>query len=136
MQNTGVRRKFDLSFPRQVAVSFFILTVLSVYPLTVIASEDVTRAFMAGAAIGLANVLAGYAAIEYSIDKSYTVFLRSVLGGTGVRMLAMLLLLLVLIKLFHFNAAALVVSVLIFYSLFLVLEIMFIQKRMTKRAEG
>lgn len=136
MQNKGVRKKFDLSFPRQIAVSFILVAGISAYPLTVFASAEVVGACIAGAVISLANVITGYAAIEYSIDKSYTVFLRVVLGGMGVRMLVMLGVVMVLIKVFRFNAVALVVSMLGFYSLFLILEVMFIQKKMTKKAEG
>ena len=136
MQNINGRKKFDLSFPRQVAVSFIVVAGISSYPLFVYASAEVTKACIAGAVISLANVFAGYAAIEYSINKSYTVFLKAVLGGTGVRMLAMLGVILVLIKFFRLNAVALVVSLMVFYSIFLILEVMFIQKKMTKKAEG
>ena len=136
MQNSSGRKKFELSFPLQVALSFLIVAGISSYPLLVYASADVAKACFAGAVISLANVFAGYAAIEYSIDKSYTIFLRAVLGGTGVRMAAMLCAILVLIKVFGFNAVALVVSLMTLYILFLVLEVMFIQRKMTKKAEG
>jgi hypothetical protein len=136
MQNTTGRKKFDLSFPRQVALSFIVVSGVASYPLFVYASAEVAKACIAGAVTSLANVIAGYAAIEYSIDKSYTVFLRAVLGGTGVRMVAMLGIIMVLIKFFRFHAVALVVSLMVFYSLFLILELMFIQKKMTKKAEG
>jgi branched-subunit amino acid ABC-type transport system permease component len=136
MQNESGKRKFDISFPRQIAVVFFVSAVVAAYPLFAFASTEVIRACIAGVAISLANVLAGYAAIEYSIDKSYTVFLKVVLGGMGVRMLAMLGALLILIKLFHFQAVPLVVSLMGFYILFLILEVMFMQKKMSKKAEG
>jgi len=136
MQNKNSRKKYDLSFPRQVAISFIIVGGISAYPLIVFASTEVAGACVAGAVISLANVIAGYAAIEYSIDKSYTIFLRAVLGGMGVRMLVMLGVIMVLIKVFRFDAVALVVSLMGLYSLFLVLEVMFIQKKMTKKAEG
>jgi hypothetical protein len=136
MQNTSSRKKFDLSFPRHVAVTFIVVAGVSSYPLFVYASTEVAKACIAGAVISLANVFAGYAAIEYSIDKSYSVFLRAVLGGTGIRMLAMLCAILALIKVFRFDAVALVVSLMVFYTLFLILEVMFIQKKMSKKAEG
>ncbi len=136
MQNTNSRRKFDLSFPRHVAIAFIAVAGISSYPLFVYASAEVTKACIAGAVIGLANVFAGYAAIEYSIDKSYTVFLKAVLGGTGVRMFVMLCVILVLIKFLRFNAVALVGSLMVFYSLFLILEVMFIQRKMTTKAKG
>ena len=88
MQNESGKRKFEVSFPRQIAVVFFLSALLSAYPLVAFASAEVIRACVAGVIISLANVLAGYAAIEYSIDKSYTLFLKVVLCGMGVRMLA------------------------------------------------
>jgi hypothetical protein len=110
--------------------------VLSVYPLFAFASAEVVRACIAGVTISVANVLAGYAAIEYSIDRSYTVFLKAVLGGMGLRMLVMLGTLMMLIEVFHFQAVPLVVSLMGFYILFLILEILFMQKKMNKKAEG
>ena len=119
MQNENNTRKFDVSFPRQIAVVVLLSALLSAYPLFAFASAEVIRACIAGVTISLANVLAGYAAIEYSIDKSYTVFLKAVLGGMGLRMLAMLGALLMLIEVFHFQAVPLVVSLMGFYVLFL-----------------
>ena len=136
MQNKSGKRKFDGSFPRRIAVVIILSAVFSAYPLFAFASAEVIRAYIAGVTISLANVLAGYAAIEYAIDKSYTTFLKAVLGGMGVRMLAMLGVLLILIKIFQYQAVPLVVSLMGFYILFLVLEIMFMQKEMSKKAKG
>ena len=136
MPNENNTRKFDVSFPRQIAVVVILSALLSAYPLFAFASAEVVRACVAGVLISLANVLAGYAAIEYSIDKSYTVFLKAVLGGMGVRMLVMLGVLLILIKVFHFQALPLVVSLMGFYILFLILEVMFMQKKLGKKTEG
>jgi hypothetical membrane protein len=62
--------------------------------------------------------------------------LKAVLGGMGLRMLVMLGALLMLIEVFHFSAAPLVVSLMGFYVLFLVLEVMFMQKKLSKKTEG
>jgi hypothetical protein len=136
MPNENNTRKFDVSFPRQIAVVVLLSALLSVYPLVAFASAEIVRAYIAGVTISVANVLAGYAAIEYSIDKSYTVFLKAVLGGMGIRMLAMLTLLMVLIEVFHFQAVPLVVSLMGYYVLFLILEVMFMQKKLGKKTEG
>ncbi len=136
MQNENSTRKFDFSFPRQVAFVFVVVAALSAYPLSAFASADVVRAVAAGSLLSLANVLAGYAAIEYSFDKSYTTFLKAVLGGMGVRLLAMLGGFLVMIEVFHFRVLPLVVSLFGFYLLYLILEVMFIQRKMNKKVEG
>ena len=136
MPNENNTRKFDVSFPRQIAVVVILSAVLSAYPLFAFASAEIVRACIAGAVVSVANVLAGYAAIEYSIDKSYTVFLKAVLGGMGIRMLAMLGAMLLLIEVFHVLAVPLVVSLMGFYVLFLILEVMFMQKKLGKKSEG
>jgi len=136
MPNENNTTKFDVSFPRQIAVVVFLSAMLSVYPLFAYASAEVIRAFIAGVMISVANVLAGYAAIEYSIDKSYTVFLKAVLGGMGLRMLGMLTALMVLIEVFHFQAVPLVISLMGYYVLFLILEVMFMQKKLGNKNEG
>lgn len=136
MLNESGKKKVDLAFPRLVLVVFIGVLVLAAYPLASYASVEVTRAAIAGAALGLANVLAGYAAIEYAIDGSYTVFLKVVLGGMGVRLFALLGGMLLLIKVFHFHPVPLVISLLVFYTIYLFMEIMFIQKKMNKKAEG
>ena len=136
MQNENSTTKFDFSFPRQIVLVFLVVAALSSYPLFAYGSADTVRAVAAGALLSLVNVLAGYVAIEYSFDKSYTTFLRVVLGGMGARMLVMLGCFLVLIKVFVLQAAPLVLSLFGFYVIFLVLELMYIQKRMNKKVEG
>jgi hypothetical protein len=135
MQNENSTRKSDFSFPRQVAFVFVVVAALSAYPLSAFASADVVRAVAAGSLLSLANVLAGYASIEYSFDKSYTTFLKAVLGGMGVRLLAMLGGFLVMIEVFHFLVLPLVISLFGFYLLYLILEVMFIQKKMNNKVE-
>ena len=136
MQNESNTKKFDVSFPRQIAVVVVLSVLLFGYPLFAFASAEVVRACIAGVSISVTNVMAGYAAIEYSIDKSYTVFLKAVLGGMGLRMLVMLGALVILIEVFHFQTMPLVFSLMGYYVLFLVLEILFMQKKMNKKAEG
>lgn len=125
----------DLQFPRQIAVTLLCAVALGGYPLLRYAPPDVVTAVALGAALGTLNVLAGFAAIEHAFNKSYTVFLRWVLGGMGLRLLVLLGLLAALILVFHVNATALVVSVLGFYAVYLVLEILFIQRKVLTKTQ-
>jgi hypothetical protein len=136
MQKDNDITKFDYSFPRQVLLVFVGGTALAAYPLFTHGSADVIRAVAAGALLSLVNVLAGYAAIEYSFDKSYTTFLKAVLGGMGVRLLVMLGCFVVMIEVLRFRVLPLVASLFGFYLIYLILEVMFIQKKMNKRVEG
>jgi hypothetical protein len=124
------------TFPRQVFAALVVASGLAAYPLVRFGSEQIIVASIAGAVLSTVNVLLGYAAIRYAIDKSYTTFLKAVLGGMGIRMVVMLGALVVLIRAFSFHAAALTTSLFGFYVIYLILEIMFIQKTVTYKSTG
>lgn len=128
--------KRRVSFPVQVGLVLLVAAVLLAYPLAAYGSPEILTAVAAGALLSTANVLLGYAAIEYAFDRSYTTFLKAVLGGMGVRMLALLGGLTGLIVVAHLHAVALTVSLLGFYAVYLVLEIMFIQQKVSVKNQG
>jgi hypothetical protein len=119
----------DKPFPLQVVGTLAALGVLSAYPIIRFGNPETVVAIGAGGLLATINVLAGFAAIEFSIGKPATVFMRYVLGGMGIRMLVMALTLVVLLKIFTFDPLALVGSLGICYVVFLVLEIMYIQRK-------
>jgi hypothetical protein len=120
-------------FPLQVAAALCIIGGIAAFPLARYATAATIMAAGAGAAMATINVLAGYAAIEFSIGKPVTVFLRAVLGGMGIRMGIMAAVLVILIRFFGFDALALVASLGICYSVFLVLEILYIQQTVSRK---
>ncbi|HUN66469.1 MAG TPA: hypothetical protein VMW43_10240 [Bacteroidota bacterium] len=122
-----------MSFPKQIAVALVVVGGIGYYPLTVYGTEQTIRAAEAGAILATINVLLGYAAVAYSIGKSTTVFFKYVLGGMGIRMFLLAGLLAVLIRMFGFDPAALVISLGIFYIVFLALEVLFIQRQISLR---
>ena len=126
----------DSRFPKQVAVVLAATGVALAYPLATYGSAEIAFAVIIGALLSTVNVLLGFLAVEYSFEKSYTTFLKAVLGGMGLRMLFLLGVMLVLILRFHVQAVALTVSILAFYLIFLVMEILFIQKKMAVKNEG
>jgi hypothetical protein len=128
--------KFDWSFPRQIVLSLFVLVLVAWYPLTTYGTPDLLRAAFAGGAIATANVLLGYAAIAYSAGKSATIFFKYVIGGMGIRIAFMAGLLLVLIRYFNFEPGSLVASLGVCYMVFLVLEIVYIQKKVSIRQQS
>ena len=121
------------NFPAQVAVVLVCALLLLAYPLTVFASVEIRAAVAAGAALSTVNVMLGYMAIRYSFDRSHTTFLKAVLGGMGLRLFFMLGAFIALIVGFGMHPVALTVSLLGFYTVFMVLEIVYIQRRMTVR---
>jgi hypothetical protein len=121
--------RIDKRFPLQVLGVLAIVALVAAYPTFRFASAEIVVAMSIGALLSTVNVLLGFLAIEFSFDKSYTTFLKIVLGGMGVRMALLLAVLLVLIKVVELHAVALTVSLLSFYLIFLVLEVLFIQKK-------
>jgi len=123
------------TFPRQIVVALAAICWLASYPLVKYGNGDMIRAAIAGAALATTNVILGYAAIEYSIGKSATTFLKFVLGGMGVRLFGMAGILLVLLNVLKFHVVALVSSLGVCYVIFLTLEIIYIQKRISTRQQ-
>jgi hypothetical protein len=82
------------------------------------------------------NALFGFMMIEYGFGKSYTTFLKAVVGGMGLRMAFMLGSLLVLILVCRMHAVALTVSVVLFTSVYLVLEIIYLQRKVDVKNQG
>jgi len=118
-----------------VFIALVVLCGIAAYPLSISSSEYV-RCFIAGAALSTLNVLAGYIALEYSEGKSYTTFLKAVLGGMGVRMALMIAALLILIMVFDFESAPLVIFTIGFYTVYLVMELLYIQKKANVQNQG
>jgi len=121
------------NFPAQVVVVLVCALLLLAYPLTVFAPGEIRAAVAAGAALSTVNVMLGYMAIRYSFDRSHTTFLKAVLGGMGLRLFFMLGAFIALIAGFGMHPVALTVSLLGFYTVFMGLEIVYIQRRMTVR---
>lgn len=123
----------DRLFPRQVLATFVILGGLAAYPLIRFGSIEVLVAAGAGALLSTVNVFLGFLTIEYAFERSYTTFLKAVLGGMGVRMLLMLGGFLMLLLVAHVHAIALTISMLGFYLVYLILEILFLQRRVLEK---
>lgn len=120
---------FSMKFPRQVLLTLIVVGVLSFYPLSRFAGPEIIYGVIAGIMLSVVNVLMGYVAIEYSFNKSYTLFIQVVLGGVGIRLFVMAGMLLLLIGVFKFHSIALVGSLFGMYSIFLVLEVLYIHNK-------
>jgi hypothetical protein len=94
---------------------------------------EVTRSIIAGGVMSLINLLLGYLTIEVSFERSHTTFLKFVLGGMVGRLLLMWGILLLLIRVYGFHSASLMLSLLFFYALNLALEIYYLQKRVSTK---
>lgn len=116
------------SFFSAVGLVLGLAIAAGAYPMSRWGSAEVLWAVAAGAALSTANVIAGYLMIEYGFQRSYTTFIKVVIGGMGVRLVVMLGVMLVLILVAHMRVMPLTVSVLGFYAVYLVLEVYFLQR--------
>jgi len=119
----------DWAFPRRVALVVLTVAAVAAYPLLRLNNPEIFVAALAGTALSTLNVLAGFLTIEIAFGKSYTSFLKAVLGGMGLRMLLLLGALTLLVTVYHLHTVALTVSLLGFYVVYLVLEILYLQKK-------
>jgi hypothetical protein len=123
-------------FPLQVGVTLCVVAALAAYPLMAWGSPTICAAAIVGGVLSTCNVLLGYAMIEYGFEKSYTMFLKVVLGGMGLRMAFMLGMLLTLILACHVHAVALTVTVVGFTMIYLILEILYLQSKVDVKNQG
>ena len=131
MNTIGIDRRF----PKRVAAVVLIAAALLAYPLARYASPAVVVAVVAGAVISTLNALLGYVSIEYAFARSFTTFLKVAIGGMGARMLGMLGIMLVLILAFHVQPLPLTLSMLGFYMVYLVLEVLFIHTKVLVKGQ-
>ncbi|MBU2637091.1 MAG: hypothetical protein KJ963_08425 [Bacteroidetes bacterium] len=121
--------KFDKSFLKQV---FYILvgtSVLGIYPLYKFGSVETITAVVSGVALATFNIFLGYISIELAFEKSMTKFLKAILGGMGIRLLILLSAMVFFIKVLNFHTLAFTITLLGFYAIYLVIEILFIDKK-------
>ncbi len=124
-----------MSFPKQVLFALLCVSVFGSYPLYTYGDGEMMKAAVVGAVLATVNVLLGYMAIEHSFNKSATTFLKVVLGGMGIRMFGLAGIIVVLIKLLEMNVPALIGSLGIFYAVYLTMEVLYINKKVSLRQQ-
>lgn len=121
--------KVDWAFLRLVLYCFVGVALVVVVPLSLYASAEVARSVAASGLASVFHLLLGYAFIEYGFDKSNTMFLKIILGGTLIRMSMLIGVVFVLIRVYDFHTMSLMISLLLFYVLNLLLELHLLQKK-------
>jgi hypothetical protein len=122
-------KKIDWTFIRLVLLCYATLIMLACYPVSEFATVPIVKGIAVGVGMSLVNIVLGYAFIEASFGKSHTTFLTYVLGGMVVRLLLMWGALIIFLCEFSFHTASLMITLLLFYVVNLVLEILYLQKR-------
>ncbi len=123
--------KIDWPYVRLSLLCFLGVVVLAAYPLARLASPDEIQGVIAGGIMSVCNFFLGYAAIEIGFDKSNTTFLKVVLGGMVIRLILMWSVFLILIAVYNVDRTSLVISLMSLYIVNLVLEIYFLEKKVS-----
>lgn len=119
-------------FLKYLGFAIVSLWILISYPLFKFANFDFIRSFIVGFLISLGNSVLGLLIIKWSINKSNKEFFKLTLGSMGIRLFLIAGLILVLLKFLDFEMYGLVSSLLLFYFIFLFVEILFLSKLTTK----
>jgi hypothetical protein len=122
--------KFDPTLPKRILLLVLLIAVLAAYPLFKAGDREITVGFITGCLISLVSVTAGYLLIEYGIEKPNATFLKIILGGMVARLILIPTVVVVLIRVFGLHLISLTASLLFFYFLFLMLEILFLNKKL------
>lgn len=128
--------KIHWSFPIQILLTLLIIGGVASVPLLRYGTPEIIEGAIAGAFLATINVLLGYAAIAYAFDKSTTTFFKVVVGGMGIRLLLLALALVAAIKAFKLDIVALISAMGIFYAAYLVIEILYIHKKVNSKHQS
>ncbi|MGA9364638.1 MAG: hypothetical protein WBW16_09750 [Bacteroidota bacterium] len=122
--------KFDATLPKRIILLVLLIGVLAAYPLFKAGDPEITVGFITGCLISLVSVTVGYLLIEYGIEKSNATFLKIILGGMLARLILIPVVVVVLIRVFRFHLISLTASLFFSYFLFLIVEILFLNKKL------
>ena len=125
--------KLDFTFIRKAVVWYLGITMFGLLFIAVSASAQTLRSATGGSIVCFINFLMGLSAIEYSFHKNTTIFLKVTLGGMAVRLAVMATSVFVMIQFFNFDTLSFMISLLVFYSLNLILEIYYLNNKVTQK---
>jgi hypothetical protein len=125
--------KVDRSFIKNILLVILGSLIISAYPLYALASNAIVIAAIAGGLLSTINIMLGYISIEIAYKGSMTKFMKWILGGIGIRLLFLLAALLFGIKVLQFHMLAFIISLFAFYTVYLILEILYIDKKVREK---
>ncbi len=122
------------AFAKQVAAILLALWGLGGYPLYLWQGMDVLIAAGVGCAICILNATAGAWLALWGMQRDNWAFMTVVFGGTGVRLIIVLIFFFLALKLVKLHVFSLTLSLFFFYVVFQILEIRFFVGRLSGKA--
>ncbi|CUT03792.1 hypothetical protein [Candidatus Chrysopegis kryptomonas] len=120
-------------FVKYVLMAVVVVWLLALYPLFKFASSEFVKSFAVGSLISLINSVAGFILVKRGFERSNKEFLKLTIGSMGVRLFVIAGLILFLLEVLNFEIYGLLISLLLFYFIFLAVEILYLNKLTTKR---
>lgn len=117
-----------LRFFRWAVFLFLFFGVFIYFLLKWLSLPNMETAIWTGLLISFGNGLAGFALIAIGMRLTHSQFMVIVFGGMFFRILLIFSLLFILIRAFEMNYVALLISLLVTYFSFMVLEIIYLHK--------
>ncbi len=120
-------------FIKYVLIAVAVVWILISYPLFKFAGSEFVKSFIVGSLISLLNSIAGFLLIKRGFERSNKEFLKLTIGSMGVRLFVITGLVLFLLEVLQFEIYGLLISLLLFYFVFLGVEIFYLSKLTTKK---
>jgi hypothetical protein len=107
-----------------ITVILFLVLIL-IYSFSFI-SETFFVSVLTGTALSVFNFLLGILAVKIGLKSSRSIFLKAILGGMVLRMFLLLAMVFISLKFLNINENSFIFSILFFYILFLIIEIIYL----------
>jgi hypothetical protein len=127
--------RMRFQFIKTALLIFASMVLLLAYPLHVWGSQEVINAVVASAIIAFLNAVAGAFSIEYAIDKSDNTFMIVIFGGMAVRV-GLILAAMTVLLLNNYHPLALVFSLMGFYIVHMIAEIVRVVRELPRRKQA
>ena len=111
---------------KSILVPFVLFLILTVVYLCSVVSEAFFKSVIIGGAISSFNFILGLFAVKIGLKSNQDIFLKAVLGGMMIRLFLVLVLVFISLKFLNINENSFIFSILFFYILFLIIEIIYL----------
>ncbi len=118
--------KAEKFLSKSILIPFVLFLILiAVYSFSFV-SEAFFKSVIVGGAISTFNFLLGLFAVKIGLNSSRDLFLKAILGGMVLRLFLLLVLVFISMKFLNINENSFIFSILFFYILYLIIEIIYL----------
>ena len=108
-----------------IITAILFLILILIYSFSFI-SETFFLSVLTGGVLSVFNFLLGILAVKIGLKSSSSIFLKAILSGIVLRMFLLLAMVFISLKFLNINENSFIFSILFFYILFLIIEIIYL----------